>query len=463
MKRIKRIEIKGLLGQYNYELDLRLNERITMIFAPNGRGKTKLLTLINASFNNDFHSMYEVPFHNIKFRFTDESYLKITKVIQETEEEQGYLSYEFGKFIQEFEKGKDIKDKEFRVNINKAIGSLMRIERRFPFLKRIGAREWYDTISNRKLQFTDIINEYEDLIFEINFEIEEEDREIIQNLIKVHLIETDRLYDIGNKFINRHNANNSGRYYDETDTSTVNVYSSEIKQLISKKLNEFASVSQELDRTFPSRVVNKIKRSTVAKIVYSDNIIENLNELSEHRRQLSKIGLLDNQNETFEDLPENIDHYTASVLELYIEDTKKKLAVFDDLEKRISLFLDIINSRFGDKDLIIDKDEGFVIRLHSGRDLKNVKQLSSGEQHALVMYYDLLFHSTPNTLVLVDEPEISLHIEWQQNYLTDLKRITELTKVDFIIATHSPDIMNGNWDLSIPLQNSGGLLDETIC
>ncbi|PEF47022.1 hypothetical protein CON22_09265 [Bacillus cereus] len=447
MKRIKKILINGLLDQYDYKLDLRVDERVTMIYAPNGSGKTKLLALINAVFSNDFQTLYEIPFDTIYFEFTDNTSLKVSKVIEASNEELGYLKYEIVE-------GENIK--YFGVNITKALHSLNKIERRLPFLRRIAPKEWYDTISNRRLRIADILNEYEDLM-DFNFDTEDENKELIKDFLNVHFIETDRLYDMGNILINRRDSYNYHRLHDEEDTSTVNVYSQEIRQLISNALNEFASVSQELDRTFPSRVVKKIKNSSNGKEVDSSAIINKLNKLDQHRRNLSRIGLLDNQKETFEDLTENIDHYTASVLELYIEDTVKKLSVFEELEKNTALFLDIVNDRFGDKELIIDKNQGFIIKLRNGRELKNANQLSSGEQHALVMNFDLLFHSTPNTLVLIDEPEISLHIEWQQNYLSDLRKITELTGVDFIIATHSPDIMNGNWELSVPLQHSGGL------
>jgi len=39
--------------------------------------------------------------------------------------------------------------------------------------------------------------------------------------------------------------------------------------------------------------------------------------------------------------------------------------------------------------------------------------LSSGEQQEVVMLYELLFCVQPGTLVLIDEPELSLHVVWQ--------------------------------------------------
>ncbi|MCB0909950.1 MAG: AAA family ATPase, partial [Nocardioidaceae bacterium] len=52
--------------------------------------------------------------------------------------------------------------------------------------------------------------------------------------------------------------------------------------------------------------------------------------------------------------------------------------------------------------------------------------------------------SSPGQLVLIDEPEISLHVAWQRQFLNDLQRIAQLGEMRFIVATHSPQIV-GEW------------------
>ena len=80
-----------------------------------------------------------------------------------------------------------------------------------------------------------------------------------------------------------------------------------------------------------------------------------------------------------------------------------------------------------------------------------LSKLSSGEQEILVLYYKLIFESDVD-LLMIDEPEISLHIAWQKNILKDLKEIVKLNnKLNIIIATHSPQIISDNWDLQIDL------------
>jgi predicted ATP-binding protein involved in virulence len=64
-----------------------------------------------------------------------------------------------------------------------------------------------------------------------------------------------------------------------------------------------------------------------------------------------------------------------------------------------------------------------------------------------VLLYELLFKTEPNTLILIDEPEISLHVMWQKEFVKDLLEIAKLKNISFCLATHSPQIINGQWDL----------------
>ena len=71
---------------------------------------------------------------------------------------------------------------------------------------------------------------------------------------------------------------------------------------------------------------------------------------------------------------------------------------------------------------------------------------------SFIIFFTLLFRTPPGTLVLIDEPEISLHIHWQRKFLKTVKRIQALNPIDVIIATHSPDIIFDRRDLSVSLR-----------
>jgi len=61
-------------------------------------------------------------------------------------------------------------------------------------------------------------------------------------------------------------------------------------------------------------------------------------------------------------------------------------------------------------------------------------------------------------LLMIDEPELSLHAAWQSEFIEDLKRILRLSGVTVLIATHSSALIGGNWDLVVELKGpSSGL------
>ncbi len=85
--------------------------------------------------------------------------------------------------------------------------------------------------------------------------------------------------------------------------------------------------------------------------------------------------------------------------------------------------------------------------------------LSSGEQHQIVLLFDLIFSGDHgHRLYLIDEPELSLHVSWQEQFASDLELISALNGGSFLLATHSPVIVNENWDAMVSFQLE--LLDQ---
>ena len=149
-----------------------------------------------------------------------------------------------------------------------------------------------------------------------------------------------------------------------------------------------------------------------------EEIVIKLNLLDQKRSRLVEAGLLEPSHEPT--LPtKRFETKRPSVYWLSISPIRKKLAVFDDMLSRIELIRSIVDSRFLQKTIGINRTDGFIARSRDGRPL-DLSGLSSGEQHELVLLHELLFRAKPNTLILIDEPELSLHIAWQQQFLRDL-------------------------------------------
>ena len=74
--------------------------------------------------------------------------------------------------------------------------------------------------------------------------------------------------------------------------------------------------------------------------------------------------------------------------------------------------------------------------------VNNINELSSGEKQIVAMFGSLVFlnNSQHNCAYFVDEPELSLHIAWQDIYVDAL--LTACPDYQFVLATHSPNIVS---------------------
>lgn len=105
-------------------------------------------------------------------------------------------------------------------------------------------------------------------------------------------------------------------------------------------------------------------------------------------------------------------------------------------------FLEIVDNLFSETNKKVNRDKNELEFLLGDKEI-NAYQLSSGEKQLLVILLTVLVQDNKPSILLMDEPEISLHIEWQRKLI---KYIRELNpNVQIIIATHSPDIIMDGW------------------
>ena len=134
-------------------------------------------------------------------------------------------------------------------------------------------------------------------------------------------------------------------------------------------------------------------------------------------------------------------------LSVYIDDTEKMLRVFDDIYERVKLFKYIVDDHFSFKQIEFSKGSGILVRDKDTNKEIPLAELSSGEQYELILIYELLFKVASGSLILIDEPELSLHVAWRKKFISDIQKIQRLRKMTFVIATHSPQINDDKWNL----------------
>ena len=66
LRRIARIAVRQLFGHYDHDIDLNLDERVTIIHGPNGVGKTVLLHLVSDLFSGRYPLLARVPYKKLR-------------------------------------------------------------------------------------------------------------------------------------------------------------------------------------------------------------------------------------------------------------------------------------------------------------------------------------------------------------------------------------------------------------
>ena len=104
----------------------------------------------------------------------------------------------------------------------------------------------------------------------------------------------------------------------------------------------------------------------------------------------------------------------------------------------LRLYEDTINSFLEDKTIAVDESDGLKIESSSKSEL-NWRNLSSGEKQILILLTEVLLKVDEPVVYIADEPELSLHVTWQEKLLESI--VTLGGQKQIIVATHSPDIV----------------------
>ena len=121
------------------------------------------------------------------------------------------------------------------------------------------------------------------------------------------------------------------------------------------------------------------------------------------------------------------------------------------ITRRTTAFFESVNSFLRDngKSLSFSSDLELAVNLPNDQQITS-QDLASGELQLLILFTFLYFQfDDPGQefTVLVDEPELSLHVAWQNRYVSSIT--TANPNAQFIIATHSPEIAAGQPDDAI--------------
>lgn len=122
------------------------------------------------------------------------------------------------------------------------------------------------------------------------------------------------------------------------------------------------------------------------------------------------------------------------------DEEQRSLAPSLSLPKR--KFQDMIDELFSYTYKTIDRKSNDIVFYQNGERLLPYK-LSSGEKQMLVILLTVLVRDDDHCVLFMDEPEASLHIEWQQKLIGMIRNLNP--NVQLILTTHSPAVIMEGW------------------
>ncbi len=188
-----------------------------------------------------------------------------------------------------------------------------------------------------------------------------------------------------------------------------------------------ADISKEIIIDVISTFDNSIKSSEAVKKLSGDEVRTELDWVIYH---------LQNK---YVDYQLNISKRKDIIIDTTPNNIKEE---FEKIKYPQTRFLEIVDNLFAQTGKEINKNKNQIEFLLGDKEITPY-QLSSGEKQLLIILLTVLIQDNKPSILFMDEPEISLHIDWQQEII---KYIRELNpNVQVIIATHSPAIIMKGW------------------
>src|ERR1700676_449864 len=243
-------EVQGLFGLFNHQLSFRTKERITILHAPNGFGKTAILKMIAGLFGGSLLVFRQYEFAFARFHFSDGTTITVRQSIVETDDKRQKSERRYDLIFQEQghenerwspwdEKGPIIQER-MRIDLDVHPDERVFRERMVQRLDSAEAWERYSTYYPRG-QRGGMPKRLEEA----------------RKLFDCRLIDTQRLMVRAERSSNRPEA--------KLDfIPAVRTFSQDVSVAIKNAIQQSAAITQRLDQSFPNRLLASFCRETPA-------------------------------------------------------------------------------------------------------------------------------------------------------------------------------------------------------
>jgi energy-coupling factor transporter ATP-binding protein EcfA2 len=426
---LESLRVLGLFGYLDHAITFR-REVATILTGPNGSGKTHVLKILRALVNLDLADLAQHPFDSASLEFRSGTTLTVQK---STEDERAlWISRNDTKT------GAVVGEDRFVAEITTRAQDL-----ELPsWYERLGPREWYDGETGEFLDADDLVHRFGYTPAVVGFVDSRDWLRELRPPVPPTFIETGRL-DLSVRAPapdKRYMSRAARARAVSGSSSAIGRHVEQIRAQIGEAKRTSLTVSQQADRQFAARALDKARAS-----VRESDLRREYLEIAGLHQELHANGLTDEAIEV--SLPDGrLNPTERRILSVFLEDWERKLDPLLPVHERLQILRRIIEGKIRDKELVISP-RGEITFASPSMDMLPVESLSSGEQHLLAVFTMLLFTAEAGSLVLIDEPEISLHAAWKHAFLADIEMVSKLIEHTVVLATHSSALINSRWEL----------------
>lgn len=410
MNILEEITIDALWGEHRAHLTLRPD--VNFLIGPNGCGKTTIINLVVAALTADFRPLVQTPFKRIIIKMKEVSGRRkpIIQLDKQRNEKTGAISILY--------KIKDFSTAESEDFLLEDIEEL----RRYRFIARRHVyTEGMPDVRGLKRRLSTLFDLTWLSIHRSRSFRHQEDEDSYDSSVD------NKLADMCNEFV---------RFFSELAQSA----SLKMKQfqetvflsmLVEQKEEAVRNALRRMDLEAEKRLLIDIYNELEIDPKHFRSRVE-----SHFRHVKNAFDRLENDHhismEDFATLITNI--RTHQIVQEWNKVAERQDAIYAPRE----VFLKIINTLMPSKKFSLNSKNELTVSMASGRSLQ-LHNLSSGEKQMLIILGEALLQRSVPAVYIADEPELSLHVEWQESLIDNVRTLNP--KAQILFATHSPDIV----------------------
>jgi len=411
MNILESVCIENLWGRH--KVDLSLHPSVNFLIGPNGSGKTTIINLIVAALTADFRPLVQIPFSTIEIKLKQVSGRKKPSIRLEKamSQEHGSVSILF--------KIRDVATAKW------AEYQLMDIEelRRYRYMKRQRHLfvEGTPDITGLKKRLDGFYKLTWLSIHRAKSFRQQEEEDTYDSTVD------SKLMSLSNEFVRffsalSQSASEEMKKFQETVFLSLLMEQSERTLRTALRRMDF-----QAEKSLLTDIYNELNVDTK---LFKESLDEHFSALKNAYDNLERSNQINAQDFAVIITNRRVHH----VVQRWNALTERQKAIFEPRET----FLKIVNSLMPSKSFALNNKNELTVQMAQGPSLR-LTELSSGEKQMLIILGEALLQDKTTSVYIADEPELSLHMEWQESLIDNIRSINPTAQILF--ATHSPDIV----------------------